>query len=68
MSKDKDRRCFEFGSGTRRRPIGLDYGEAKDAAFDKLRRVKGGKKKDGHTAHGSGLTARAEVDKIKNDI
>ena len=36
MSKDKDRRCFEFGSGTRRRPIGLDYGEAKDAAFDKL--------------------------------
>ena len=42
MSKDKDRRCFEFGSGTRRRPIGLDYGEAKDAAFDKLRRVKVG--------------------------
>ena len=45
---------FEFGSRTRRRPIGRDYAAVKDAeggikefgsrnaAFDKLRRVKGG--------------------------
>jgi hypothetical protein len=32
------------GSGTRRRPIGRDYAAAKDAAFDKLRRGKVGRK------------------------
>jgi hypothetical protein len=35
---------FEVGSRTRRRPIGRDYAAAKDAAFDKLRRGKVGKR------------------------
>jgi hypothetical protein len=50
--KQKVGRVLEFGlrqaqtrqSRTRRRPKRQDYAAAKDAAFDKLRRGKGGKR------------------------
>jgi len=41
QSRKKGRRQIEeFGSRTRRRPIGQDYAAAKDAAIDELRRAK----------------------------
>jgi hypothetical protein len=40
-AEKKRRQSFEFGIGTRRRPIGRDYAAAKDAEFGKK---KGGPK------------------------
>ena len=41
----------EFGRGTRRRPIGLDYGVAKDAGAGKLK----------HSAKGISHSGRTDV-------